>query len=179
MEQPVWWGSLSWNRLEKEVISNLKINTFQMFFFFFFLNHQTLNEKKRNSCIIAEPAFSKKNLPPEELGASLWCATEGRFKPPWRGAAPVFSPHCPQLTFPRLLKQLQLQIRCFTYISSFPLPSTLRPKFLLQPHKLLWFDLQKFLLKIQTNKPTPNQQTAASLGLKANESSPPHPPRNA
>lgn len=63
----------------------------------------------------------KKILAPEELGASPWCAAEGRFKPPWRGAAPVFSPHCAQLTLHWLLKQLQLQIKCFTYISWFPL----------------------------------------------------------
>lgn len=42
-------------------------------------------------------------------------------------------------------------------------PSTLRPKLLLQPHKLLCLDLQNFLKK--TNKQT-SQQTTAGLCLK-------------
>lgn len=67
--------------------------------------------------------------------------------PPGREQLPTCSSYCIQLTLHWLLQQLHLQIKCFTYIWYFPLPSTLRPKFILQAHKVLCFDLQNFLLK--------------------------------
>lgn len=90
---------------------------------------------------------------------------------PTEGSSSCVLSHCAQLTLHWLLKQLQLQTKCFTHISWFPLPSTLRPKLLFTASQIIMLWFTKFSLR----KPKPTNHCRSGLKKKTNESSSPHP----